>query len=284
MTLEKLPILADDGLYCPEVGAWSETKYRLIQNYAAMFSTAMKEKWDCRVYLDLFSGGGRARVKGTKRIIAGSPLLALGVSHPFDRYVFCEEDSRLVRVLRERVERDHPQIEVRIVQGDCNDRIGDIMDAIPRARKDYKVLTLCVVDPYAISNLRFQTVSTIAERFVDFLVLIPSFMDANRNQDLLLDSHHPLLDAFLGDDGWRERWRARERSAGGIAFGTFVVQEFGRAMDRHGYREHRAGAEERVQDRGRTLYHLAFYSRHALGRSFWDKARQSSMDQGKFEF
>lgn len=40
----------DDGLLTPEVGPWSDKKYRLIQYYAEMFSTGMKHKWDCRVY------------------------------------------------------------------------------------------------------------------------------------------------------------------------------------------------------------------------------------------
>jgi len=40
----------DEGLTCPEVGAWSETKYRLLALYDQLFSTGMKNKWDQRVY------------------------------------------------------------------------------------------------------------------------------------------------------------------------------------------------------------------------------------------
>ena len=45
--------LEDDGLYTPTVGNWSDVKYRLISNYAEMFSTSMRRKWDGRVYIDL---------------------------------------------------------------------------------------------------------------------------------------------------------------------------------------------------------------------------------------
>ena len=81
----------NDGLPCPDVGSWAETKYRLLALYDELFSTGMKYKWDQRVYIDLYAGAGYARVKGTKKILKGSPILALTVTHPFDKYIFCEE-------------------------------------------------------------------------------------------------------------------------------------------------------------------------------------------------
>ncbi len=77
--------LEDDGLHTPEVGSWSDVKYRLISNYAEMFSTSMRKKWDKRVYIDLFAGAGRAAIKDTGEIVETSSLLAMGVTHPFDR-------------------------------------------------------------------------------------------------------------------------------------------------------------------------------------------------------
>ncbi len=34
----------DDGLKCPEVGAWAETKYRLLALYDELFSTGMEKE------------------------------------------------------------------------------------------------------------------------------------------------------------------------------------------------------------------------------------------------
>ena len=82
-----------DGLICPEVGAWAEAKYRLIQLYDSLFSTGMKYKWDTRIYIDLYAGAGYARVRNTERILVASPLLALTVKDPFDKYIFCEENA-----------------------------------------------------------------------------------------------------------------------------------------------------------------------------------------------
>ena len=86
--------LEHDGLHTPEVGSWSDVKYRLISNYAEMFSTSMRKKWDKRVYIDLFAGAGRAAIKDTKEIVETSSLLAMGVTHPFDRYVLCDSEAR----------------------------------------------------------------------------------------------------------------------------------------------------------------------------------------------
>jgi hypothetical protein len=39
----------DDGLPCPEVRGWAETKYRLLALYDELFSTGMKYKWERRI-------------------------------------------------------------------------------------------------------------------------------------------------------------------------------------------------------------------------------------------
>src|ERR1035441_6193707 len=76
----------DDGLMTPEVGGWAETKYRLLALYDELFSTGMKNKWDQRVYLDLYAGAGYSRIQGTSKFLKASPIIALTVTHPFDKY------------------------------------------------------------------------------------------------------------------------------------------------------------------------------------------------------
>ena len=67
-------IVEDDGLPCSEVGAWAVDKYTLVGLYDWLFSTGMKKKWPTRVYIDLYSGPGFVRVRGTDRMLVGSPL------------------------------------------------------------------------------------------------------------------------------------------------------------------------------------------------------------------
>jgi three-Cys-motif partner protein len=109
---EDREVIANDGLVIPDVGSWAETKYRLIGLYAALFSTGMKNKWDQRVYVDLYAGAGYSRLRSSHRIILGSPLIALTVDNPFDQYIFCEADGQCIEALRYRTSKVAPERDV----------------------------------------------------------------------------------------------------------------------------------------------------------------------------
>lgn len=105
-----MSFLQDDGLPTPEVGPWVEEKYGLVKLYYRLFSTGMKEKWDSRVYIDLYAGTGRSKIRGTNHILEASPLLALGVPDKFDKYIFCEKDRALIEALQQRVANHYPKL------------------------------------------------------------------------------------------------------------------------------------------------------------------------------
>jgi Domain of unknown function (DUF4276) len=92
-----------DGLKTTPIGRWALDKYSLVSLYAELFSTGMKAKWPTRVYVDLCAGSGLSEIEGAASLYWGSPLLALGVPHPFDRYILCERDPLSQRALRVRV-------------------------------------------------------------------------------------------------------------------------------------------------------------------------------------
>ncbi len=140
-----------DGLACPEVGSWAETKYRLVSLYASLFSTGMKNKWDERIYIDLYAGAGYSQVRNSGKILLASPLLAMGVTDPFDKYVLCERDDECLAALRKRVERLFPNIRATFIPGDCNAKIDAISKEIPSGSRDHTALGLCFVDPFDLS-------------------------------------------------------------------------------------------------------------------------------------
>src|SRR5258708_37275432 len=94
VSMEPLRPLDDDGLPTPEIGAWGEEKYRHVQLYASLFAKSMRNKWDALVYLDLFAGSGRSKIRDTTRIVNASPLIVLGIAETFDKYIFCEIDKK----------------------------------------------------------------------------------------------------------------------------------------------------------------------------------------------
>ena len=120
--LEPLQQLDDDGLPTPEIGTWGQEKYRHVQLYASLFIKSMRSKWDALIYLDLFAGSGRSRIRGTERIVNASPLLVLGMPEAYDKYIFCERDKICADALETRCRRDCPNRKVEIITGNANAR------------------------------------------------------------------------------------------------------------------------------------------------------------------
>lgn len=275
--------LRPDGLALPEVGEWAEMKYELVEHFSQMVSTSMKGKWT-RAYVDLFAAAGWAQVKGTSRILRGTATSALGVDPPFDRYVFCDIDPTLLDALQVRVSRDFPIAQACYVHGDCNEEIDRVIAALPEEGRASSVLSFCVVDPRNTGDLRFSTIERLAfvepgvERRIDFLVLIPSFMDAHREQDYYLDPSSARLAQFLGNPSWRDAWHDESGRGHPRNFAIFLVDMFGQSMQRLGYRWDLENAILITKGQ-QSLYHLAFFSRSKLGDKFAREARKSASKQ-----
>jgi len=279
--MDTLPSLDDDGLPTPVVGEWGEEKYQLVGCYAQIFARSMKNKWEQRVCVDLFSGSGRARLKDSNRIVPASPLLCLGISDPFDRYIFCDLEQANIDALKSRVQQEYPARDVRYVPGDSNANVKQILSLIPPYSTTSRVLTFCFVDPFNIKNLKFETIRQLAagKRSIDFLVLIPSGMDAQRNT-----RHENTLYAdFLDNPSWRTEWKNEEHHRRG--FGNFFVDQFGAAMVRLGFRWEGVPSTRIIKnEKNSPIYHLAFFSRAAIAGRFWDDCNRYTRPQTKFPF
>lgn len=279
MSTDDAETLSDDGLTCPEVGGWAETKHRLVSLYSTLFSSGMKTKWSNRIYVELYAGAGRSKIRGTSRIIAGSPLLALTVKDPFDKYVFCEEDAENLEALKIRAGRIAPNANIAYVPGDCNKRTREILTEIPHGSAGDTVLTLCFADPFDI-GLRFETIRALsADRFVDFLVLLALGMDANRNYDHYIKEDADKIDIFLGSENWRERWAAAQWDA--VKFTRFLADEFTKSMANLNYipPTRYSMKEVRSHEKNLALYRLALFSRNERAYKFWDQVLKYANDQ-----
>lgn len=271
----------DDGLACPEVRWWAESKYRLISLYDELFATGMKNKWDQRVYIDLYAGAGYSRVQGTEVRLKGSPILALSVPDAFDKYIFCEENEDLLAALRQRTLRIAPNADVSFIPGSCDNEIEAICEAIPKGTPRNKVLSLCLVDPFDF-GIKFATIRRLSRVFVDFLVLLAVGMDAGRNYDHYVDGNHPKIDEALGNTEWRERWKTYK--GGRKRFREFLASEFAMSMHSLGYLDVKPHQMKLVRsdEKNLPLYYLALFSRHPTAFQFWDEVLKYSTDQSSF--
>ncbi|MBU1370505.1 MAG: three-Cys-motif partner protein TcmP [Bacteroidetes bacterium] len=275
---------SDDGLLTPEVGPWSDIKYRLIYNYAEMFATGMKHKWDCRVYIDLFAGAGKAKIKNSRRVVNASPLLALNVKDRFDRYIFCEVKSDLMDSLEQRVKKHHGDADIKFVQGDVNLKVDEVIQSIPKPSKSFRVLSFCLVDPFDLSSLDFETIKSLSTYYMDFLVLIACGMDAQRNEKKYLSEGNTVVECFLGNPFWRDDWS--DAKCARTSFSAFLVETFSQQMFKLNYKPVNLSETVLVrQPNNRApLYRLAFYSRSNLGKEFWKQTRKYTEPQRQFDF
>jgi three-Cys-motif partner protein len=268
----------DDGLLTPEVGGWAETKYRLLALYDELFSTGMKNKWDQRVYLDLYAAAGYSRIQGTSKFLKASPIIALTVAHPFDKYIFCEESEDLLNALKARVKRIGPQANVAYILGNCDDEIEKIYQQLPKGSSTNKVLSLCLVDPFDF-GLKFETLRRLSTVFMDFVVLLAIGMDANRNYEHYVDGNSKKIDEALGNREWRERWKAI--GARRSDFRRFLAREFCRSMESLDYLKKPLDRMKLVRsvEKNLPLYYLALFSRSETAFKFWDDVLRYSTEQ-----
>jgi len=272
----------DDGRPVPEVGPWAETKHNMVSYYAKLFATGMKRKWDKRIYIELYSGAGYSRIRDTSKIIMGSPLRALSLADPFDKYIFCEEEPALLRALELRARELAPTADVVCIRGNCDEKIGEITQEIPLGSKENKVLSLCFVDPCDI-GLKFSTIRFLStKRYVDYLVLLALYMDANRNNQNYVNPRSTKVAEFLGVRSWRDDWAKAE--AEGVPFPKFLAEAFSRRMEALGYIYQPIYKMKEIMfpDKNWPLYRLALFSRHDRAYGFWDEVLKYSTDQTSF--
>lgn len=215
-------------------------------------------------------------MKTQKQLCLHLLILAMNILNSFDKYIFCENDKEKMQALQERVKRDYLDTSVSFIETDVNKKIEEVISNIPKHHKGFKVLTFCFVDPFNVKNLNFQTIRKLSEKYIDFLILIPSGMDANRNISYYIDESNTAVENFTGASQWRNEWLLE--GARWENFGLFFADLFGRQMQTLSYFYEGLANMVRIRstEKNLPLYHLAFFSRNELGRKFWKEARKYS--------
>ena len=272
----------DDGLYIPEVGPWAENKYDVLHHYNYMFSTGMKNRFHNRVYIDLFSSAGIARIRNSNKYVLTSSLIALNLPDPYDYYIYCDIDEKCISTLSERVQRYFPAKKANYIVGDCNEKVTEILSLLPKSSKSNTVLTFCVVDPFNL-GINFRTMKALSKYRMDFLILL-SWMDASRNEFRYVEYDNNRVDNFLGDAVWREKWAKLKNE--NYDFRKFLAEEFVSRMMILGYPDtaFKTMFEIRSTSKNLSLYHLAFFSKSKRGYDFWNKARFGGPSQTSLRF
>lgn len=268
----------DDGMFIPEIGSWGEQKYQIVYDYNVLFSTGMKNVWDNRIYIDLYSGSGKARVRNTNKILYSSAMLSLKVPDQFDKYIFCDVDETNITTLQERVNTEFPESIVNYVIGDCNDKIEEIINEISAYSPTNTVLTFCFIDPFSL-NIKFDTINKLCgKRLVDILILLAFGMDGKRNIGLYVDENNTRIDNFLGETNWRERWKLTQKVDNNLV--RFLAEEFTNKMVEIGYSKESLENYISIHsdEKNLPLYYLMFFSKNHTGYKFWNTVRKRNIE------
>jgi len=263
--------LKDDGLFMRPVGPWTAKKLDYLARYIDIFEKAMRGKWSIRNYIDLLSGPGKNRIRGTGEILLGSPLVALTTLHPFTGYFFVEWLGQAKDALEQRCNDSHFHQRVNIYQGDCNVLVDKVIDSLRVS--EMQSLNLAFLDPEGL-ELQWQTVVKLATiKRMDIILYYPE-MGLNLNmQKLYKSGDETAIDLFFGGPEWRDVY---ERYHGKIGLHRHLVDFYKSNLGTLGYSEVFRGDEcvdeeplIRSQSRNAPLYRLIFASKHNLGIKFW---------------
>jgi three-Cys-motif partner protein len=271
-----------DGLSTPVVRQWSIEKYKLVGSYCDIFTTGMKYKWDQLVYVDLFAGAGYAKIKETGKIYRNSALLAMSIPIPFTKYILCEQDDERFEALEARVKRDFSHLNYELINGDSNQNVSKVINAIPPFKKGNTLLPFCFVDPYSL-NLNFTTIQLLGKGLMDFLILQALHMDANRNFDSYIKDENTRISEYLGVNNWRQLLE-KDGINYRQDFVKFLADQYQAQMVQLGYQKAKHMHQIRSNEKNLPLYYLSFYSKNPRGIDFFKKVQERVNGQQSLGF
>jgi len=247
----------DDGLYIPTVREWSRDKHYFLMRYIDAFTTSMKnKKWAGLHYIDLFAGAGIERLKDSKELDWGSPMIAAKTHNSFDRLHLCELNTRKFEALEKRITDIMPHSQ--ILNGDANEKVIDIVKEIPSG-----TLSLAFLDPYGL-HLDFETLKVLSKKRADLIIFFPDHLDALRNWERnYLHKQNSNLDRCLG---MGSDWRSIINDAPGDCLADVLRKLYVNQIATLGYTEFEY---ERISMKKHPLYVLVFCSRHPLAAKLW---------------
>ncbi len=261
----------EDGLLVRGVWPHSARKSWMVSRIIDVVSRAMTGKWGQLGYIELYSGPGRLLDRSTSKELPGSPVEALRLSTPFDRYVFCDFDEDCVTALRQRCDQEPMGSRSRVFQGDAKE-----IDHLERVARQFGrgTLVIAYLDPARPRDMTWHTVQTLANRLptVDLIINLPV---------------HSLQRAISGPHG-----RNAEAHAAGAFLGhpepsdlmhwdrTHAHQPQGTMDAIRGFYDRQLQSlgflppARRIVEitPGVPYYDVLYASRHPLGVNLWNKA------------
>lgn len=201
-------------------GIWTGKKKQALSDYLKAFRSALKYQNFSTWYIDAFAGtgtGDHLRIKSLAEVLPelasekdqqqysyllkGSALIALGITPPFDKYVFIEKNPANARHLEEMIRDNAPPstLSPQVINGCANNELPKI---ICTQFKDFD-RGVVFLDPFGM-ELKWETLEKIATcgaRF-DICYLFPTGgLRRFLARSGISASLRPRLEDLLGEEG-----------------------------------------------------------------------------------
>ncbi len=255
--------LGSDGNMAMVAGPWAKGKLHYIRRYCYIFNTGMKDKWETRTYIDLFSGPGRCIIEETGEEIDGSPLIALQCGVPFTHYFFNDVNASFMDSLRKRVS-STSSANIRYFNIDCNEVVDYLLPQLPPSSLDF-----CFIDPFGW-EIKFNSIRKLTtRRRMDIAI---TFHTGEMKR--VAGSAPEELDDFFDGPSWREEYKTESQKRGRQK-GRVLLDIYEQRLRNIGYQAFDDNILVRTTN-GLHLYYLLFASKHERGADLWHNISQKS--------
>lgn len=260
-------VAEEDQLPVRDCGPWTADKLFFWSKHIDITTTAMvgKPQWKGGlVYVDLFAGPGVCQVRQTSLRLPGSTLIASHAPKPFTKIIAVELDGKNAQALRTRLEASGTATPWRVLDGDCNKLIDQVVAEIPTG-----ALTLAFLDPEGF-DAHFDTLRQLADaRRVDFLLLFADSIDLLRNISQYVNEQQSKVDRMLGPRcDWRRAFAELPDQSPPKVRELFENLYQQQVRTQLGYAALRT---KQISGPHGPLYRLIYASKHERGLEFWDK-------------
>lgn len=184
-------------------GNWTEEKIEAFMKYVRAYLEIMKERPYYRLlYFDGFAGSGTINPdENSEQLIQGVATQVLSITQPreFDAYLFVEKNPDHAQSLRELIDSRFSEKRVRVVEGDCNERLLQLA-AFMRTPAQKNDRALAFIDPYGM-QLSWNTLVSLRGVKMDVWILVPTGMGIVRllkNNGQIQSGEMARLVDFLG--------------------------------------------------------------------------------------
>jgi three-Cys-motif partner protein len=259
-------------------GVWphSAKKSWMVSRIVDVVSKAMSGKWRELGYVELYAGPGRLLDQATGLELPGSPIEALRVRAPFDRYIFCDFDEDCVEALAKRTRREDIASRADVRPGDATDprHLAYIAGQFDRGS-----LVMVYLDPARPQDMTWETVRLLATLLpnIDLIINLPvNSLQRAISGPHARDAEARAAGAFLGHPDARELMQWDRTQSHHVAGTVQAVRGFfDQQLESLGFLK--PGRRVVEYPAGVPYYDVLYASRHPLGVKLWDRANPPEM-------